>query len=187
MQTHARPHRGHPHTHPTLNDQVFSRTVGAHLISGNRVTLLRDSRENYPAWLDAIASARSYVHFENYMVHDDASGARFADAFIAKAREGVSVRVIYDWIGCVGTGRKFWDRLRAAGVDARAYNPPRLDEPLGWITRDHRKCLVVDGQVAFVTGLCVGQMWEGTPEKGRGPWRDTGVEIRDYVPMAQRG
>jgi cardiolipin synthase len=118
------------------------------------------------------------VHFENYIVHDDAVGARFADAFIKKAREGVSVRVIYDWIGCMGTPRAFWNRLRASGVEVRAFNPPRLDEPLGWVTRDHRKCLVVDGDIAFVTGLCVGQMWEGTPEKGRGPWRDTGVEIR---------
>jgi len=169
---HARLQRG------GLNDQVFSRTVGAHLIPGNDVRLLRDARENYPSWLAAIEAARRFVHFENYIVHDDAVGARFADAFIKKAREGVSVRVIYDWIGCMGTPRAFWNRLRASGVEVRAFNPPRLDEPLGWVTRDHRKCLVVDGDVAFVTGLCVGQMWEGTPEKGRGPWRDTGVEIR---------
>lgn len=162
----------------SLNDQVFSRTVGANLIAGNGVRLLRDAKENYPAWLEAIGAAKRFVHFENYIIHDDAVGARFADAFIAKSREGVRVRVIYDWIGSVGTPRAFWNRLREAGVDVRAFNPPRLDEPLGWVTRDHRKCLVVDGEVAFVTGLCVGQMWEGAPEKGRGPWRDTGVEIR---------
>jgi phosphatidylserine/phosphatidylglycerophosphate/cardiolipin synthase-like enzyme len=63
-------------------------------------------------------------------------------------------------------------------VEVRCYNPPRLDQPLGWIGRDHRKCLVVDGEVAFVTGLCVGSMWEGVPERGRPGWRDTGVEVR---------
>lgn len=168
-----------PHlARPSLNDQVFSRTVGANLIAGNAVRLLRDARENYPAWLEAIRGAQRFIHFENYIIHDDPVGARFAEAFVEKAREGVSVRVIHDWIGSVGTSRAFWNRLRAAGVDVRAFNPPRLDEPLGWVTRDHRKCLVVDGEVAFVTGLCVGQMWEGTPAKGRGPWRDTGVEIR---------
>ena len=55
---------------------------------GNTVRLLRDAAENYPAWLTAIGSARSTVHFENYMVHDDQVGRRFAAAFVEKAREG---------------------------------------------------------------------------------------------------
>ena len=163
--------------HP-LSDQVFSRTAGAHLIRGNDVQLLRDAEENYPAWLEAIRSARRFVHFENYILHADETGRRFSAAFIEKAREGVPVRIIYDWIGCVGTPRTFWRELRAGGVDVRSFNPPRLDQPLGWVERDHRKCLVVDGQIAFVTGLCVGKMWEGTPELGRAPWRDTGVAVR---------
>ena len=167
-----------PEGAPTLSDQVFSRTAGAHLVSGNGVRILKDARENYPAWLEAIQKARRFVHFENYILHEDAVGQRFADAFMAKAREGVPVRLIYDWIGCIGTSRSFWRRLRAAGVDVRSFNPPRLDQPLGWIARDHRKCLVVDGEIAFVTGLCVGQVWEGRPERGQAPWRDTGVSLR---------
>jgi cardiolipin synthase len=162
-----------------LTDQVFSRTAGAPLVHGNRVEILEDARENYPAWLEAIESARCFVHFENYIVHEDEVGRRFAEAFMGKAREGVAVRIAYDWIGCIGrASRSFWRRLREGGVDVRSYNPPRLDHPLGWVTRDHRKCLVVDGRIAFVTGLCVGRMWEGAPEKGRGPWRDTGVVMR---------
>jgi cardiolipin synthase len=162
-----------------LNDQVFSRTAGAHLIPGNTVDILRDAKENYPAWLEAIEGAQRFVHFENYIIHEDVVGARFSDAFIAKARSGVPVRIIYDWIGCVGrASRAFWRRLREGGVEVRAFNPPRLDQPLGWTTRDHRKCLIVDGEVAFVTGLCVGKMWEGTPEKGLGSWRDTGIRLR---------
>lgn len=163
----------------TLGDQVFSRTAGAHLIGGNEVRLLRDAAENYPAWLEAIRSARRFVHFENYILHEDDTGKRFAAAFMEKAREGVPVRVIYDWIGCIGrASRRFWRELRAAGVDVRSFNPPRLDQPLGWVERDHRKCLVVDGEVAFVTGLCVGKMWEGDPARNRAPWRDTGVSLR---------
>lgn len=162
----------------SLSDQVFSRTAGAELITGNDVRILEDARENYPAWLEAIRKARRFVHFENYILHDDEVGARFSDAFIEKAREGVPVRIVYDWIGCVGRASGgFWQRLRAGGVDVRSFNPPRLDQPLGWVVRDHRKCLVVDGEVAFVTGLCVGKMWEGTPEKNQAPWRDTGVVI----------
>ena len=106
-------------------------------------------------------------------------GQRFADALREKAQERVSVRVVYDWFGSLGKASAgFWRHLREGGVDVRCYNPPRLDQPLGWIGRDHRKCLVVDGQVAFVTGLCVGRMWEGAPARGLAGWRDTGVEVR---------
>ena len=164
---------------PRLADQIFSRTAGAHLVAGNSVRILLDAKENYPAWLEAIQKASRFVHFENYILHEDEAGERFAAAFIAKAKQGVPVRIIYDWIGCIGrTSRSFWRRLREGGVDVRSFNPPRLDQPLGWVSRDHRKCLVVDGEVAFVTGLCIGQMWEGRPERGQAPWRDTGVELR---------
>jgi len=163
---------------PSLSDQVFSRTAGALLIPGNSLRILQDARENYPAWLEAISGARRFVHFENYIIHEDEVGERFHDAFCRKARAGVPVRVIYDWIGCIGrASRSFWRRLRESGVDVRSFNPPRLDQPLGWVARDHRKCLIIDGDTAFVTGLCVGKMWEGAPEKSRAPWRDTGVVL----------
>jgi cardiolipin synthase len=79
----------------------------------------------------------------------------------------------------VGTAsRGFWGRLRAEGVDVRCYNPPRWDTPFGWLSRDHRKTLCVDGEIGFVSGLCVGRMWTGDPAKNIEPWRDTGVELR---------
>lgn len=162
-----------------LADQAFSRAAGAPLVEGNHVRLLKDARENYPAWLDAISSAKRQIHFESYIIHEDDTGRKFADALIGKAREGVRVRLIYDWVGGFGkTSRRFWNRLRAGGVEVRCYNPPRLDSPFGWLSRDHRKMLSVDGQIGFVSGLCVGRMWEGVPEKKIEPWRDTGIEVR---------
>ncbi|MCM2258036.1 MAG: phospholipase D-like domain-containing protein [Vicinamibacteria bacterium] len=162
-----------------LGDQLFSRTAGAPLVRGNAVRLLRDAAANYPAWLAAIHGAQRSVHFETYIVHDDDTGRRFAAALLAKAAEGVPVRLVYDWFGCLGKASAgFWRRLQKGGVDVRCYNPPRLDQPLGWIGRDHRKCVVVDGELAFVTGLCVGAMWEAAPERGVAGWRDTGVEVR---------
>ena len=162
-----------------LANQAFSRAAGAPLIEGNSVKLLKDARENYPAWLEAIGAAKRYIHFESYIIHEDDEGWRFADALLAKSREGVRVRLIYDWMGGFGkTSRAFWKHLRAGGVEVRCYNPPRLDSPLGWLSRDHRKMLAVDGQIGYVAGLCVGRMWVGVPEKRIEPWRDTGVEVR---------
>jgi cardiolipin synthase len=163
----------------TLAQQAFSRAAGAPLISGNSVRLLIDAAENYPAWLAAIASATHHIHFECYIIHEDNAGQAFADALIAKAQQGVRVRLIYDWMGGFGkTSRKFWNRLRAGGVEVRCYNPPHFDSPLGWLSRDHRKMVSVDGIVGFITGLCVGRMWVGMPDKKVEPWRDTGVEVR---------
>ena len=160
-------------------DRAFSRAAGAQLIPGNRVRLLKDARENYPAWLGAIRGARHRVHFESYIVHEDAAGREFAEALIAKAAQGVRVRLIYDWMGGFGkTSRRFWNRLREGGVEVRCYNPPRLGSPFGWVSRDHRKMIAVDGEIGFITGLCVGMPWVGNPERNIAPWRDTGVEVR---------
>lgn len=164
---------------PALAEQAFERTTGAPLLHGNSVRLLRDAAENYPAWLEAIRAAQHEILFENYIFNDDTVGRRFADALADQARAGRRVYVAYDWFGCLGkSSAPIWRLLRAAGVEVRCYNPPRLSQPLAVFGRDHRKSLVVDRSVAFVTGLCVGQMWEGYPERNLAGWRDTGVALR---------
>lgn len=161
-----------------LADQAFSRTAGAPLVAGNQVRLLRDATENYPAWLEGIRSAERHIYFENYIIHSDEIGQQFAAALAAKAREGVRVRVIYDWFGSFLTAsRHFWKSLRQAGAEVRCFNPPRVDSPFGWVSRDHRKVLSIDSRVAFVTGLCIGRSWAGDASRGIDPWRDTGIQI----------
>lgn len=160
-----------------LADQAFSRAAGAQLIGGNHVRLLKDAEGNYPAWQNAIRAAKSHIYFENYIFSDDEIGREFAVALIGKAREGVSVRLIYDWLGCLTTPRRFWKTLRSGGVEVRCYNPLRLEKPLGWVSRDHRKMLAVDAEIAFISGLCVSRKWLGDPQRKIEPWRDTGIEI----------
>lgn len=145
---------------------------------GNSARILKDAGAHYPVWLSAIASARRTVFFENYIFADDDIGREFVATLSAKAREGVRVRVIYDWLGSFAAGRRLWRPLLEAGGEVRAFNPPRLASPLGWLTRDHRKMLAVDGRIGFVTGLCVSRKWLGDPSKGIAPWRDTGIEVR---------
>ncbi len=162
----------------SLIDQAFTRATGAERVEGNRVRLLRDAAEHYPAWRDAIAAAERYVYFESYIIRDDESGKLLADALTARAREGVKVRVTYDWVGGLGkTSRRYLQELREAGVEVRCFNPFRFTSPLGWVHRNHRKSLVVDGVTASITGLCVGDEWVGDPARGIPPWRDTGIEV----------
>ncbi len=158
-----------------LADQAFARTAGAPLIGGNAVRLLKDGCENFPAWLDAIRSAEQWIHFETYILHEDKVGKVFAEALCERARAGVKVRLLIDWLGnLMKTSPKFWRTLRQAGVEARSFGYPTIDSPLGWVSRDHRKSLVIDGRVAFVSGLCVGDDWT---DDGHEAQRDTGVMI----------
>jgi cardiolipin synthase A/B len=167
---------------PVLDEEFinesFERVTGAELIHGNDVHLLVDAAANYPCWLEAIEAAEKRIFFESYIMHGDEQGSLFAEALVKKAKEGVEVKVIYDWLGGFRkTSRWFWRHLEDNGIEVRCYNPPNLNDPLGFFTRDHRKTIVVDGIIAFVSGLCVGQDWVGYPEKDVPPWRDTGVKL----------
>lgn len=162
-----------------LSSQAFCRVADAQQSNGNRVRLLRDGPQTFPAWLEAIGTARTTVHLENYILQEDALGQQFADALIGAAKRGVQCQVIYDWLGCLTrASSKFWTQFRVAGIELRRYNPPHLSDPLRWISRDHRKVLVVDGDIAFTGGLCIGHDWMGDPSSNIPPWRDTAIEIR---------
>ena len=160
-----------------LAERAFARAAGAPATEGNALRLLCDARENFPAWRDALAQARKYILFEQYIVENDAVGRDFAALLAERARAGVRVFVIVDWLGS-WRGLSIWRPVREAGADVRVFNPPHPSSPLGWLSRDHRKTIVVDGEVGFVSGLCVSERWLGDPRRRLEPWRDTGIEIR---------
>jgi cardiolipin synthase len=156
--------------------EAMDRATGAQRLDGNQLALQFEGSSTFDRWLEAIDQARRFVHFENYILRDDRVGRAFRDALVAKARRGVPVRVVYDWVGCWATPRNYWKVFRDAGVQVRAFNRPRLRDPLGVFQRDHRKLVCVDGDLAFIGGFCVGVEWAGDGDEP--PWRDTGVEIR---------
>ncbi|HEX6709293.1 MAG TPA: phospholipase D-like domain-containing protein [Rubrobacter sp.] len=159
-------------------DRALARASDAPLREGNRLEILRNGPDTYEDWLAAISRAQRWVHLDNYIFKDDEVGKRFAEALISKAEEGVSVRVLYDWFGCLDVRRSFWRRMREAGVEVRVVNPPTLGGPLGTIRRDHRKLLAVDGEYASTGGVCISEGWLVTsPETGL-PYRDTAVGVR---------
>ncbi|HEX7731552.1 MAG TPA: cardiolipin synthase B, partial [Rhodanobacter sp.] len=99
-----------------LAEQALSRSAGAPLLGGNAVELLIDAEAHFASWLAAIRGAQRCVLLENYIIRDDEVGRAFRDALTERARSGVFVAVVADWMGCLGaSGRAFWQPLRAAG------------------------------------------------------------------------
>lgn len=167
---------------PASLQRGLRRAAEAPLLDGNAARLLIDGPAVFPAMLERIASAERCVHLENYIFRDDRVGRRFADALAERARAGVEVRVLFDWIGSIRTARAFWTRLRDEGCHVHAFGPPSIRRPGALLRRDHRKLLVVDGRSAVVGGLCIGEEWgdETTTEC----WRDTAVALDGPVAHA---
>jgi cardiolipin synthase len=165
----------------TVAEHPFSRALdratGARPIPGNILRHVAISSDALDALLEMIRRAQRWVHFENYIIHDDDTGCRFATAWAERARAGVSVRVLYDAFGCRSTSSAFWRELKSYGVDVRPYRPLWTSGPIEAFTRDHRKLLVIDGEQAMTGGLCIGDEWAGDPGGGRACWRDTMVVV----------
>jgi cardiolipin synthase len=157
---------------------AINRAAGGRPVPGNQVHLLIDGPDTYQAMLEVIAQAKQWIHFENYIIRSDSAGWRFAELLAARAREGIHVRVLYDWFGSIATARGFWRHLRKAGVEVRAFHPPQLIDVVTNISRNHRKLVVADGSRAVLGGLCIGCEWTGESHSGGQPWRDTAVDIR---------
>ena len=153
------------------------RATGSKTLGGNRLELQYEGSSTFSSWLEGISRAQCMVYLENYLIRDDRVGRAFRDVLIEKARSGVPVYVIYDWVGCWATPRSYWKPLRQAGVHVRAFNPLSLGigDPFGILRRDHRKLIVLDGKVAYVGGFCLGVEWAGKPTHPA--WRDTAVKI----------
>ena len=154
------------------------RATGSKTLGGNRLELQYEGSSTFSSWLEGISRAQCMVYLENYLIRDDRVGRAFRDVLIEKARSGVPVYVVYDWVGCWATPRSYWKPLKQAGVHVRAFNPPTpswLRDPFGILRRDHRKLIVLDGEVAYVGGFCLGVEWAGRPTHPA--WRDTAVKI----------
>jgi cardiolipin synthase len=158
-------------------DRSLGRASDAPLRPGNRLTLLRNGPETFDEWLEKIGRAEKWIHLELFQFEGDRTGHRFAEAITQKAREGVHVRVLYDWMGSFMVPRSFWRELRHEGVEVRVVNPPTIGSPLRVFDRDHRKLIAVDGLYASTGGVSVADLWlERSAETGL-PYRDTSVGI----------
>jgi cardiolipin synthase len=170
---------------PTLDgasalEQALFR-VGAHLTQlratgGNRVEVLSDGNATFEALGAAIDAARHHVHAQYYLIRNDATGCWFRDRLVAAAKRGVTVRLLLDGYGCLAVGGAWRRPLRRAGVRIGEFLPMRsvLLQPVN--LRNHRKIVVVDGELAFTGGFNVGDEYRGHMP-GVGGWRDVHLRI----------
>jgi cardiolipin synthase len=149
------------------------RIASADVSPGNSVQLYSDGDETFDSMIGLIDAAERSVELEAYILRDDATGRRFADALAAAAKRGVAVRLLADWIGMRGTSSAYVSFLRAAGVQFRVFNAPGFRPWLGLVPRDHRKLLVADGKAGITGGIGIGDEWRrGLLRRKRMPWRD---------------
>jgi cardiolipin synthase len=149
----------------------------AEFTAGNRLDLLVDGKEVYPAMLKAVSGARKSVNLETYMFASDRTGRAFGAALAERARAGVEVRLIYDSVGSLDLDATFLQWMRNQGVQTLEYRPVvPWRQHWGLSRRDHRKILVVDGQIAFTGGLNITDDHADPSEGGTG-WHDTHVRI----------
>ena len=166
--------------------------VGSPLVIGNKVTLLRDGAQTYPAMVAAIRAATDHVNMETYILEDDVVGRQFADLLLEKQAQGVQVNVMYDSVGGISTPRSFFERLRAGGIQVLEFNPVNPFTALApWKInhRDHRKLLVVDGKTGFIGGINISSVYSSGSIASRSDsagdnqtaWRDTDIQIEGPV------
>ena len=171
---------------------------GKPLTTGNQVVLLQDGPDTYRSMLAAISAARDHINMETYILDDDETGQRFAQALIDKQNMGVQVNLIYDSAGTFGTPAAFFKRLADAGVRVLEYNPinPLLARKEWELNqRDHRKLLIVDGSTAFLGGINISRVYSGGSfgQKAKArvssagassdklAWRDTDLRLQGPV------
>ncbi len=151
----------------------------------NAVEFYTDGYQFFPALLQAIKGATNHIHLDTYIFADDPLGRLLSDALIAKAREGVEVRLIYDDVGCWRVPERFFDRMRQAGVKVRSFMPVRFPAFTSKVNyRNHRKVCVIDGTQGFIGGMNIALRYVKGLNGGTLPWRDTHMRLRGSVVYA---
>ena len=151
-------------------------------VGGNAVEIFENGRF-FDALLEDIAAAKCSVHFETFLWKDGALGRRMADAFSARAREGLQVRLVLDANGCKKMGQAARRQMQDAGCQLALYHPYALKNIGVLAERDHRKLAVLDGRIAWVGGHCIVDDWLGDAQ-GHGQVRDLSVRLRGPIVQA---
>ncbi len=165
---------------------VMGVLLGPPVVAGNRYQVLVDGDRIFPSMLAAIRGARRTIDFETYIYWSGDIGREFADALAERARAGVQVHVLLDWVGSSKMDQALIDELKSAGVEIEKYHPPHWSHLGRLNNRTHRKLLVVDGAIGFTGGVGIADKWSGDAQDPD-HWRDTHFRIEGPVVAQMQG
>ncbi|MEO8081057.1 MAG: phospholipase D-like domain-containing protein, partial [Caldimonas sp.] len=167
-----------------LEDPRFIQELGVMLgppvLDGNRYRVLQNGDEIFPPMLAAIRGAQQSINFETYIYWSGAIGQAFADALAERARAGIPVHVLLDWVGSAKMHDSLMAEMTSAGVQVQRYHPPHWSHLGKLNNRTHRKLLVVDGRIGFTGGVGIAPEWTGHAQDPD-HWRDTHFEVEGPV------
>jgi cardiolipin synthase len=162
------------------HDPQFRRAMGAllgpALVGGNRTRELLNGDQIFPAMLQAIHGAQRSITFETYIYWSGDVGRQFADALAERARAGVKVHVLLDWVGSAKIDDSFLQEMETAGVEIRKFHKPHWYNLARMNNRTHRKLLVIDGHTGFTGGVGIAPKWTGAGQDAE-HWRDSHYQI----------
>lgn len=165
--------------HPQF-ERALGSLLGPGIVGGNAVTELLNGDQIFPPMLAAIKSAQKSVTFETYIYWSGDIGKQFADALSERARAGVPVHVLLDWVGSAKMEESYLAEMKAAGVLIEKFHKPHWYNLARLNNRTHRKLLVVDGQVGFTGGVGIAPAWTGHAQDPD-HWRDSHYLVRGPV------
>jgi cardiolipin synthase A/B len=167
-----------------VTDAQYLRSMGVLLgpaiTTGNKVRYLENGDEIFPEMLNAIRSAKKTITFETYIYWSGKVGHAFAEALRERARAGVKVHVLLDWVGSQKIDETLLDEMQREGVEVERYHEPRWYSVSRLNNRTHRKLLVVDGAVGFTGGVGIADQWAGDAQDER-HWRDAHFRVEGPV------
>ena len=168
----------------SLHDAQYQRVLGVMLgppiAGGNRFEALYNGDRIFPPMLEAIRGAKESITFETYIYWSGDIGRAFADALSERARAGVPVHVLLDWVGSAKVDDDFIKEMESAGVQIRRFHKPSWYDIGRMNNRTHRKLLVVDGRIGFTGGVGIAPEWTGHAQDAK-HWRDSHYKVEGPV------
>lgn len=161
-------------------ERALGSLLGPGIVGGNAVTELLNGNQIFPPMLAAIQGAKKSITFETYIYWSGDIGKQFADALSERARAGVRVHVLLDWVGSAKMDESYLTEMKEAGVQIEKFHKPHWYNLARLNNRTHRKLLVVDGQVAFTGGVGIAPQWMGNAQNPD-HWRDSHYLVRGPV------
>jgi cardiolipin synthase len=158
----------------------LSSLLGPQIVEGNKVETLLNGEQIFPSMLAAIRAAQSTITFETYIYWSGSIGREFVDALSERARAGVRVHVLLDWVGSLKMDQTLADEMKQAGIQLERFHEPHWTHWNKMNNRTHRKLLVVDGRIGFTGGVGIADQWSG---QARNPqeWRDSHFRVEGPV------